>query len=163
MKRLCPGRKIERTDKPEADLAGLTRFDHRECLKRRNGNDLCRGSTRLGHRDPGGPTCNRQAEFLPPDHFNGVRFLLPSRIGTPIILARPRTAVTVRLSLSAISMMLFPAPAICRSCAPSSSFHGRRLTRIISPLEVSFGSRTQNINEPWWLVSSKCRRVATRK
>ena len=35
--------------------------------------------------------------------------------GLPAMLARPRTASTVRLSLSAIMMMLFPAPAISRS------------------------------------------------
>jgi hypothetical protein len=76
--------------------------------------------------------------ILRPGHSNGVRFLLSWRIGTPIILARPRTAMTVRLSWCAIIMMLFPAPAICRSCASSSSFQGRSLTKIISLRVLTF-------------------------
>ena len=36
-----------------------------------------------------------------------------------------RTAATVRLCLSAISVMLFPASTISRSCLSSSGPHGR--------------------------------------
>ncbi len=58
-----------------------------------------------------------------------------SRSETLMILSRPRTAVTVRLSLSAIIVMVFPASAISRSCFSSSGSHGRLaffLRRIIS-------------------------------
>jgi hypothetical protein len=53
--------------------------------------------------------------FRQKDHTVAVRLPLPPRVGTLRILARPRTALTVRLSLSAIKMTLFPAPAISRS------------------------------------------------
>src|ERR1700730_3724124 len=46
-------------------------------------------------------------------------------IWTLRIPSRPRTALTVRLSLSAIIVMLFPAPAISLSCRSSSSAHWR--------------------------------------
>jgi hypothetical protein len=65
----------------------------------------------------------------PPVHAGGVflsfgrRPTLPSE--TLRIPNRPRTAVTVRLSLSAIIVMFFPASAISRSCPSSSGFHGR--------------------------------------
>ena len=38
---------------------------------------------------------------------------------------RPRTAVTVRLSLSAIIVIVFPASTISRRCLSSSGSHGR--------------------------------------
>jgi hypothetical protein len=53
------------------------------------------------------------------------------------MLARPRTALTVRLSLSAMMKILFPASAIFRSCSSSSGFQGRlalRAPKIISSL-----------------------------
>src|SRR5258708_7580771 len=60
---------------------------------------------------------------------------------------RPRTAVTVRLSLSDIIVMVFPASTISRSCFSSSGSHGRLryfLGRIIltgdaNPVRAAFG------------------------
>jgi hypothetical protein len=52
------------------------------------------------------------------------------------MLARARTALTDRLSLSAMAKMFFPASAIFRSCSSSSGFQGRlalRAPKIISP------------------------------
>ena len=51
------------------------------------------------------------------------RFTL--RMETLRTLNRVRTAATVRLCLSAISVMLFPASTISRSCLSSSGPHGR--------------------------------------
>ena len=115
-------RKIQRTEKPEADWPAL-RLELTASLNRRKATTFP-GSTRLGHKDPGGRTEGRKPSYFvvapdewsrclsnpapqpgrnpPPGHSNGVRFLLSWRIGTPIILARPRTAMTVH----------FPAPAI---------------------------------------------------
>jgi hypothetical protein len=53
----------------------------------------------------------------------GRRPTLPSE--TLRIPNRPRTAVTVRLSLSDIIVMVFPASTISRSCFSSSGCHGR--------------------------------------
>jgi len=53
----------------------------------------------------------------------GRRPTLPSE--TLRIPNRPRTAVTVRLSLSDMIVMVFPASTISRSWLSSSGFHGR--------------------------------------
>jgi hypothetical protein len=70
---------------------------------------------------------------------------LPPRIGALRMLARARTAGTVRLSLCAMMKTLFPASAISRSCLSSSGFHGRlalRAPKIISPLQEQKPTRT---------------------
>src|SRR5258706_15019010 len=53
----------------------------------------------------------------------GRRPTLPSE--TLRIPNRPRTAVTVRLSVSDMIVMVFPASTISRSCLSSSDSHGR--------------------------------------
>ena len=52
---------------------------------------------------------------------------------------RPRTAPTVRLSLSAIIVGLFPASTISRNCLSSSGSQRRRRLRALIPPAVSPG------------------------